>query len=265
MANTSEITDLINQTTKLTQTVLDKVGEIDNKVDRATSVVPSAIRNMFDQTFYVDSFNGSDQNEGKTSSKPLKSFSKAIDLVPLGGTGKIVLLADMESFSGGHMPEDSVDGKYIWNKHITLDLNGHTWTIKTVAKNGWNDTSKPTVSLTTNIRVGSDGFFKLENGNVVVRYSGGHEGLPLYGHVLHNSLCVGDNSRIACYNLTIDSNVPTFSLLGLDNWAGTGFACHLGQVTLRGSGVIRRQVNGASIDDITVRMRALSRPQTWSI
>ena len=45
MANTSEITNLINQTTKLTQTVLDKMADIDQTVDRAVAKIPA----MFEQ------------------------------------------------------------------------------------------------------------------------------------------------------------------------------------------------------------------------
>ncbi|WP_341661198.1 hypothetical protein [Vibrio sp.] len=91
MANTSEITNLINQTTKLTQTVLDKMADIDQTVDRAVAKIPA----MFEEKrVTVDVNNGNDSNPNG----PFKNLHAAIYSVPDGGNVRVTLPRSKEGF-----------------------------------------------------------------------------------------------------------------------------------------------------------------------
>jgi len=51
-------------------------------------------QDLMSRTFYVDAINGSDDNLG-TSSAPFATLKKAIDSVPIGGYGRILLISDI--------------------------------------------------------------------------------------------------------------------------------------------------------------------------
>lgn len=89
-------------------------SEINQIVNQA---VKSAIRESLHtiKTFYVDQIGGNDNNDGNSES-PFKTFQKAVDSIPYGGSGRIVLKSDytLDSYVVVH------------NKYVVLDLNGKT-------------------------------------------------------------------------------------------------------------------------------------------
>jgi len=58
-----------------TAEVAGKMAQIDQKVNEATAAVPDAIVAMASQEFYIDAENGSDSNDGLSSSKPVQNAS----------------------------------------------------------------------------------------------------------------------------------------------------------------------------------------------
>ena len=112
MANTSEITNLINQTTKLTQTVSDKMADIDQTVDRAVAKIPA----MFElKHVYVDVTNGNDNNPDG----PFKTLKAAIYSVPDGGHVRVTLPRSKEGFIY------ELDSINIGSRRVTIDGGYH--------------------------------------------------------------------------------------------------------------------------------------------
>lgn len=261
--STQEIAALIDSVNDMTKTVADKTKEIDQKVDEATGAVPDTVKALFNQTIYVHPITGSDSNDGKTSAKPLKSIYTAVMKIPNGGYGRIELLSDMESLNGGLLPPNVYQRVAVGSRQVFLDLNGFTWNVKTVAKNGWQGESDTTVSLTTTFGCSANGSMTVYNGRISIKYLPEHVGKPLYIHVQHNSLIMADSCRLSLTTLTIDSDIPDVGLFGLDNWGSIGFDCHMGEVTLTGTGKFRRVVNEAKPEDIVIKKRSVAAPDTW--
>lgn len=91
MANTSEIANLISAVTELTQTVSDKMADIDQTVDRAVAKIPA----MFaEKRVNVDVNNGDDNNPDG----PFKTLQAAIYSVPDGGSVRVTLPQTEEGF-----------------------------------------------------------------------------------------------------------------------------------------------------------------------
>ncbi len=248
---------------EMSDEVRNKMEGIDNKVDEAVGSVPSTVKKLFDQLLYVHPLDGSDSNDGKSAQKPLKSIRKAVGLVPLGGAARIEMLFDVENLDGGLLQPNTYHKVAVGNRQIIIDLNGHTWHVKTVAKNSWQGDTDATVSLTSSFTCGANGKLEIYNGKISVRHLPEHTGKPLYGHVIHNSLIVGDANRLSLTTLNIDSDLPDLGLFGLDNYGSVGFDCHMGEVNLLGSGRFRRVVNLADPSDIIIKMRSVSSPDTW--
>ncbi|MGL4755186.1 MAG: hypothetical protein ACRCXB_22740 [Aeromonadaceae bacterium] len=120
----SNIADLVTATNKLTNTVSGKITEINNtvanklkEVDAAVSKVASdirtTIRGEMKKTIYVDQLLGSDDNDGKSKAKALKTLSKATTLHNYAGILEIILVGDYE-----FTDEDSL--VYIYNMNLLL-------------------------------------------------------------------------------------------------------------------------------------------------
>ncbi|WP_114787502.1 hypothetical protein [Vibrio tetraodonis] len=91
MANTSEIANLISAVTELTQTVSDKMADIDQTVDRAVAKIPA----MFaEKRVTVDVNNGDDNNPDG----PFKTLKAAIFSVSDGGHVRVTLPQTKEGF-----------------------------------------------------------------------------------------------------------------------------------------------------------------------
>ncbi|WP_210447829.1 hypothetical protein [Vibrio crassostreae] len=87
---TQEIGELIDSVNELTGTVAGKMAEIDQKVDDATASVPSAIKSLADQTFYIDAISGSDSNSGGLNS-PFKTIYRVQEELVNGSRIRIYL------------------------------------------------------------------------------------------------------------------------------------------------------------------------------
>ncbi|WOE69087.1 DUF1565 domain-containing protein [Hydrogenimonas thermophila] len=72
------------------------------------------------RTFYVDAENGDDNNTGSSDS-PFKTITKAINSIPVGGRGIIILLSDIDI-------ANEPGNVYFNNRKILLRLDGHTLT-----------------------------------------------------------------------------------------------------------------------------------------
>jgi len=73
---------------------------------------------QFKRTFYVDAENGDDNNVGNYNN-PFKTLYKALNSIPHGGRGVVVLLSDLEL--ANEPTAIQIGGKIIY-----LKLNGHT-------------------------------------------------------------------------------------------------------------------------------------------
>lgn len=91
MANTSEIANLISAVTELTQTVSDKMADIDQTVDRAVAKIPAMFK---EKIVTVDVNNGDNSNPNG----PFKTLEAAIDSVPDGGSVRVTLPQTKEGF-----------------------------------------------------------------------------------------------------------------------------------------------------------------------
>jgi hypothetical protein len=69
---------------------------------------------QFYKTFYVDAVNGDDNNDG-SSAHPFKTLQKAVNSVPVGGYGNIILNSDVNL--------DFI--KYVYNKILYFQLKGY--------------------------------------------------------------------------------------------------------------------------------------------
>tara|TARA_Y100000782_G_scaffold3033_1_gene3488 strand:- start:472 stop:1314 length:843 start_codon:yes stop_codon:yes gene_type:complete len=84
MSLETTIADLVSAANNLTSSVNGKMNEIDQKVDQATEAVPSTIRDLASQSFYIDAVGGDDSNDG-TIQQPLKTSGEATRRAVQGG------------------------------------------------------------------------------------------------------------------------------------------------------------------------------------
>ena len=77
MSLESQIAALVSAANSLTSQVAGKMSQIDQKVDEATKSVPSIIRDLSEQFFYIDALNGDDTNVGTSTNAPLKTINGA--------------------------------------------------------------------------------------------------------------------------------------------------------------------------------------------
>ncbi|MGL4473718.1 MAG: hypothetical protein ACRCT7_04555 [Shewanella sp.] len=116
MSLESQVSALVEATNKLTTIVSNKIADINNTVanklkdvDLAVSKVAADIRSTIKgemrQIIYVDQINGSDDNDGKSKSKPFASLQKASSMHKNAGILDITLLSDYdirkEIYQGG--------------------------------------------------------------------------------------------------------------------------------------------------------------------
>jgi len=101
MALEQTIADLVSAANNLTGAVNGKMNEIDQKVDEATASVPNEIQRMSDQLFYVDALDGDDNNDGTSTSSPLKSISALNSRAVNGGRVRILLRENQNHIVSG--------------------------------------------------------------------------------------------------------------------------------------------------------------------
>ncbi|MDW6004718.1 hypothetical protein [Vibrio mangrovi] len=91
MSLEQKVAALVEASDTLTSTVNRKITEIDQKVESATTAIPEAIRENIHRVVYVDALSGKDSNDGLTGATPVKTLNQAIELVPNGASGEILL------------------------------------------------------------------------------------------------------------------------------------------------------------------------------
>lgn len=128
MSLETQVTALVGAANHLTETVASKVGQIDDKVNKAVKAIPE-----LHKTFYVDWNAGNNEALG-TLSAPLKTIHEAVNRTPLNGSVAIHLMKNQEHFMSG----ESAVYTNATNKTITLRAYGTG--SKPVIKMGVNDT-----------------------------------------------------------------------------------------------------------------------------
>lgn len=101
MSVMDELKNVVTTGRELLATVSGKMKEIDKKVDEATASVPSKIRSLSEQKFFIDAVNGDDANIGNQSkpfktTKPLESM-----LIPSFSTSVYFRKGQTHDISGG--------------------------------------------------------------------------------------------------------------------------------------------------------------------
>ncbi|MCF2827066.1 MULTISPECIES: hypothetical protein [unclassified Pseudoalteromonas] len=89
--STQDIGALIQSVNNMTNTVASKVSEIDEKVEEATSSVPSTIKAMSIGRFYVDCANGNDANNGLSLDRAFRNISAINGKTIPGGSYTVYL------------------------------------------------------------------------------------------------------------------------------------------------------------------------------
>ncbi|MDF1652601.1 hypothetical protein [Pseudomonas aeruginosa] len=90
MSLETQIAALVTAANNLTTAVNGKVAEINEKVKTATDSVPSVIRSLADQSFYIDAVNGLDTNTGSTTAAPIKTAAEAKRRAVNGGVVRLL-------------------------------------------------------------------------------------------------------------------------------------------------------------------------------
>ncbi|TPA69930.1 hypothetical protein [Vibrio parahaemolyticus] len=264
--STQEIGALIDSVNKMTDTVANKISEIDEKVNQATSAVPSTVKALFDQTLYVNETTGNSANDGLSDAKPLKYLEDAIYKVPSGGKARIVVRTNIVLFHNKWPLNGKTKQEIIIaaGRTIYIDLAGNDLIINTSHYNSWGadklNAENPCLDKNFNVRANS--FLEIYNGNIRLSPQSGDEGKSLYSHTSMCSLFNNDSSRTQLSNMKIDSTIASAGLFGLDNWGAMGFNSHIRDTTLTGVGLMKRVVNGAVADDIIIKK--INVTSTWT-
>lgn len=116
MSLEQEVSKLVDATNKLTgvisekvneinKTVANKLKEVDAAVSKVAADIRATIKGELRQIIFVDQVNGSDDNDGKSSSRPLASLNKASQLHKHAGILDITIMGDYdvskEIYEGG--------------------------------------------------------------------------------------------------------------------------------------------------------------------
>lgn len=107
--------DLVSAINAHTQEVVNKMGQIDQKVLEATQAVPGTIRSEMHKSVYVDSINGDDNNAGASPQSAMKTIQSAIYSIPHGGFAEILLSGsgDVDAPQEYSLPATEVNGQHI--------------------------------------------------------------------------------------------------------------------------------------------------------
>lgn len=77
MSLETQIASLVTASNNLTAAINGKITEINAKVKQATDSVPSVVRGLSRQVFYIDAIDGDDNNDGKTLARAFKTTAGA--------------------------------------------------------------------------------------------------------------------------------------------------------------------------------------------
>ena len=84
MSLEQQVTALVASANALTGAVNNKIEGIDQKVNSATTAIPDKIKAEMHKTLWVDSVNGSNNNDGLSKGLPIQSIKSAVDSAPKG-------------------------------------------------------------------------------------------------------------------------------------------------------------------------------------
>ncbi|MEZ9762733.1 hypothetical protein AB4278_07450 [Vibrio splendidus] len=122
MAQTQESRELADDVSGLIGDIRNEVAQAvqrtDEAIDDVNAAIPAAINTKMNQTLHVDPVNGDDTNDGLSISTSVRTIDAAVALIPEFGGARLEILGDIGY--GSQL--------LIKNKHITMDLNGHTFT-----------------------------------------------------------------------------------------------------------------------------------------
>ncbi|EMI4225312.1 hypothetical protein V6439_004531 [Vibrio parahaemolyticus] len=132
--STQEIGALIESVNDMTATVAGKMGEIDQKVEDATSAVPSTVNSLlFPAGIYVDAIDGNDSYPG-TAAQPKRTLKGA-----LTGRSPLSIVVVYLKRSQQHICGDTID--------LRFNLELKPWGNGTIA-NAWDDDTSPELHFT---------------------------------------------------------------------------------------------------------------------
>ncbi|EPG0369740.1 hypothetical protein ACSWVZ_002592 [Photobacterium damselae] len=261
-----QISSLVQASENLTSAVNNKIGEIDRSVNDAVSAVPNTVNQLFNQTLYVNGNTGKSSNSGVSDDQPLKYLNDAIQKVPSGGRARIIVRNNIAVFhdewplNGRSKQEININS----GKSIYIDLSGNYIIINTSHYNPWgnNNLNIDSPCLDKSFIVGINSFLELSNGAIKINAQSGDESKALYSHTSMSCIFNNDSSRTQLASMVIESTIPTVGLFGLDNWGSMGFNAHLRDTSLNGVGILKRIINGADKNDITIKKMNVQ--STWT-
>ncbi len=115
---------LVESNRRLTETVEGKIGEIDQKVDEATSSVPATIAALSSQTFYIDAVGGDDNNDGLTPNTAVQNVKVLNDKVVNGSFVMLLFFAN----------QNHTVNFFMYNGYIRVGVYGSTPTTDSYPK-----------------------------------------------------------------------------------------------------------------------------------
>lgn len=108
----SDFQGLVESNRRLTETVENKIEEIDQKVGQATASVPNTIRSMASVNFYVSN-SGSDADNDGTLVKPFKTIQHALSKAMTGSLVNIYIEDNQEYICESNTHNNLCNGKDI--------------------------------------------------------------------------------------------------------------------------------------------------------
>lgn len=126
MSLESQISALVSAANKLTAEVANKMKGIDQKVDKATESVPTTIREMASQAFYVNSDVGVDaSSRNGSSSEPFKTMLYAASRAAPGAQVSILLRGNADHIC--EVPEDVSHHNHFHGKTFFIAGQSSKW------------------------------------------------------------------------------------------------------------------------------------------
>jgi len=108
MTTTESLADVLHASDRLRETIIGKVGEIDQKVDKSISDLNAAFPLVYSKytklTHYMDAVNGNDDNDGLNWNNAVKTIKRALEL------GGGALQQDIHAAVGKYIVDEALAG-----------------------------------------------------------------------------------------------------------------------------------------------------------
>ncbi|EKI0737946.1 hypothetical protein PB787_004608 [Vibrio parahaemolyticus] len=266
MSLEQQVANLVDASNNLTNTVGNKIGEIDQKIIELEKTASNAVFDEMNKEIWLNCVTGNDSNAG-TSTSPIKSVKRALEMVPNGGTVTIRCLGDLTNLFGKD-PSLTENQNLVVNnrKKVYVDLRNHTWRIKTAQKTPWTTPNDPYYG--PNQYVTSDAFsqFWILNGVIDVDFaSAEHQALNSYPHPSMLAIFGVSVSFTALYGIDYNCMVPSFAVFSIDGWSATRADVNLNNCNFSGVGKMRHAGNGGvAVEDIKISRRTVTVDETFT-